>query len=93
MNDMRRMRGDGLGVRLDRGKISLAVDPLADRFQALAPCSIISMRSLTTPVAWSWRAERQASGRNRQERKARLLRSHHITFRRRNTIPLVGSLP
>lgn len=54
MNEVWRLRRDRFRVRLDGGEVALAVDPVADGLMRLAMPSIISMRSLTTPVAWSW---------------------------------------
>ena len=93
MNDVRRMRRNGFRVRLDRGKVALALDPLADRLHALGHDLHHLHALLDDAGGMVVRGRRQASRRDRQGAKRACCGPHQITFRRMNTIPLVGSLP
>jgi hypothetical protein len=93
MNDVRRMRGNGFRVRLDSGKVALAIDPVANGLQALTHDLHHVHALLDNSGGMVVRRRWQTGRRDRQEAKADGCGSHQITFRRMNIIPLVGSLP
>jgi hypothetical protein len=85
--------GDGLGIRFDPGEIAFGFDALGDRLVALGHAFHGVHAFLDDPggVIVSRRRHDGRCGGKRAKRDG--CSFHQITFRRANTIALVGSLP